>query len=220
MKKILVFVIICFISYQLIGQSVGVSAGLNRNQFYYPGKQDIHTSATYNYDYGYSMGISIEDLKLDSLSIKLTLEFFNYNGKIHTESSGLGAGSSTSAQVSKNIIGIGIYPYQLRLFQKVKILFGGEMNVLMSNKTSGTMYSWRMTDNHQYEFSERAIKNINGNLNFGLSSQVCYSIKLLNNWVIVPEYQFYLGLSNEFKNIELPTKSFRHYFKLGLTKKL
>ena len=55
--------------------------------------------------------------------------------------------------------------------------------------------------------------------NFGILSRLGYSIKLHDQWYVVPEYNFYWGLTNEFANIETGVKSFRHYLMLGVVKR-
>lgn len=204
-----------------MGQRVEISGGLNRNQFYNLGKQDVHNSSQYNSGDGYSFGLSLEDLNLDTLPIKLSLEFTNYKGHLNVGSSGLGAGSSTDAQVNINTFGLGIYPFNFNIFKNLRVCFGSEFRFLLNEKTSATRYSWKMDDaTHHVVSSEHELTGINEKFNVGILGHVGYDFKLKSGWIIIPQYQFYLGLTDEFKNIEATTKSFRHYFKIGIARKL
>lgn len=203
-----------------MGQRIEISGGFNRNQFYNLGRKDVHNSSRYNSGNGYSIGLSLEDLKLDTLPIKLSLEFTNYKGHLNVGSSGLGAGSSTDAQVNINTIGLGIYPLSFRPFKNLRFSLGSEFCFLLNEKTSATRYSWIIDDaTHHLVSTKHELIDINNKFNVGILGHIGYDFELTDGWVIIPQYQFYLGLTDEFKNIEATTKSFRHYFKIGITRK-
>jgi hypothetical protein len=55
---------------------------------------------------------------------------------------------------------------------------------------------------------------------FGLRLRLAYTIPLSETIFISPQYSFYYGLTNEFKEFPEITKSYRHYLLIGIGKKM
>ena len=55
---------------------------------------------------------------------------------------------------------------------------------------------------------------------FGLTARAAYDIRIAKSWFIVPQLFLYIGLSNDFRNIEAEVKSFRQTIAVGVKKQL
>lgn len=71
-----------------------------------------------------------------------------------------------------------------------------------------------------YMTIENDSMKINRNVVFGLSAIICYDIRIYNDWYLSPQYKFYLGLTPEFKETEESIHSLRHYFEIGVKRKI
>lgn len=204
----------------VMGQNLEFSGGINYNRFFSTEKDGGHLRTKHYDDYGYSIGIGIEDIKLDSLLFRFTLKLDNYKGKFHLINGGLGGESTTDAFVDKYTISLGIYPLNFKIFKNLKISFGGELNYLIKESETGYKSSWQMGQPDTYILLKDGTIEKNNKFNFGLICRIGYNIQLKNNWFIVPQYVFYRGLTEEFKDIEVQTKSLRHYFEIGIIRHL
>lgn len=204
-----------------MGQRLEFSGGINNNQFFSSQKDEGHQFTKYNNAFGYSFGVGVEEIQLDTLiSIRFDLKLDNYNGTIYTSNRGLGGQSTTYAKVNKYIIGFDIYPFNIKIFKKLIIGFGGEINYLINETASGYKSSWQMSQSSTNTLINNEDLEKNSKFNLGLLCRIGYEIRLNNNWYLVPQYMFYRGFTEEFKNLEVPTKSFRNYIKLGIIRQL
>lgn len=207
-----------FFTSDLLGQKIEIFGAGNRNSFYDYPKYGTHFNGEYNSDYGYSFGISLDGIAIDSFPLKFTLGLNNYRGKIRISNGGLGGGSTTNAEINKYCIGLGIFPVNCKLiFKKMQLNIGGEFSFLMDETTTGYKYFWIMGNNSVIKLGNGSLQ-INKKIYFGIISRIAYEVNIKKDWFIIPNYFFYLGMTDEFQNIEAKTKSFRHYIGLGIKK--
>jgi hypothetical protein len=208
------------------GQTVEISCGANRNNYFDLQRENGHFITEYNPDFGFSFGLSISDFKIDTLPMRISLLIDNYKGGFYTTNSGLGGGNTTEAKVNKTTLGIGIYPLNVSIRNNFHFSFGGEVGLKLFDQTSGYKSSWRMGTpiTYPYTYTYMTIENdsvkINKNLVFGISGRISYDIRIKENWYINPQYKFYFGLTDEFENTEAKIKSMRHSFLIGIIRKL
>jgi len=72
---------------------------------------------------------------------------------------------------------------------------------------------------YSYDLNEKYDRN-SAIYYFGLKGIIAYDFNISGTFVISPQHSFYLGLSKEFDRFPDVTKSMRHYFCIGLKKKL
>ena len=217
MKYILILIIFLS-SFTLFSQSIAITGGLNYNSFFDFKQDGNYYSSSYSSDFGYSVGVELDDIKVRWLKLRLTFNYDKYGGKIAINEWSLGFDDDTNAEIDKSIISLGIFPLNFKIIDRININLGLEMAGLISEDIIGTQSYW---ENGQYVW----IKDLSdtderfcARAYFGLRGRIAYDIRISDNLVISPQYSYYLGLSNEF--VTTATKSIRHYFCIGLQRKI
>jgi hypothetical protein len=211
---------------KIISQRIEYTGGINRNRFY-----DFKNDDNYHYyrsDYevgkGFSFGFSVEDIRTDSIPMRLTLNVSNYKGTVNVADGYLNGGSRSEFTANKYVISAGIYPLNFKYKKNIHFNLGLQIDYLIAQSIIGNHYYY-----HGLEAEEKvSLTNTNlyyyidvqRNIYFGVALRISYDIPLPNDWFIVPQYSFYFGLTKEFKNIESNTNSLRHLFSLGFSKLL
>ncbi len=169
---------------------------------------------------GYSFNINLDNVYLDTFLFKFSLNFTKYDGGIMTTDGGLGGNSTTKADVEKHVLGISIFPINIKIFKELRLNFGGEFSYLINSDVTGTKSSWNMASGGKnIDLADESV-DIFKEFNFGIISRIGYNFKVFKLWYLVPEYNFYLGLTNDFDNIESNVSSIRHYFMLGVVNRI
>ena len=206
----------------LKGQSVGLFGGINRSSYYDFNQNDYggHNRTSFYGAYGYSLGICIKDILIDSVPYRFDLSLNNYNGKINSTSGGMGGSTTTDAQINKCVIGIGIYPVNIKFHKKLKIGIGCALNYLLNDKTTTFRSYWGIsTATNGIVVGNNTTTKVNPKMDFGICCHLSYDISILNNFYVVPQYQFYKGFMG-VKNIQSSIGSFHQYIAVGLIKRL
>ncbi|MCD4795073.1 MAG: hypothetical protein K8R54_17715 [Bacteroidales bacterium] len=218
MKKLFLYILLCINVLYVTAQDIEIFGGINKNYFFDFEKENPHFRSEYFSDYGYSLGLSISKLKFDSIPIRLSVIIDNYKGKLKITSGGLGYSQTTEAEVEKTTIGLLIYPLNLNILKNGQINLGALFTYKINFKSSGNFTSWSIGDPYIYE--EKLIKIKNNDFIFGINGRASYDLKIMNNWYISPQYKFYIGLTNEFKDLQTNVKSLRHIFEISIKKKI
>jgi hypothetical protein len=219
MQKLILQTILLFSFYNLNAQTVEFSGGLNKNSYFDFVKNNGHSISSYTPGNGYSLGLSISDFRIDTVRMRITIMLDNYNGKIYTTNGSLAGGSETKAEVTKTTLGMGLYPVNLSAKKSFHFSFGGELHYKLMHQTTGYKLGWHVTDPNKYMTIDNDSVSINKNLFFGLSARIHYDLNIYKNWFFSPQYKFYFGISDEFKNTEQAIKSMRHNFLIGFVNK-
>ena len=220
MKTFLISIL--FVLYPLLssGQQIGLSGGYCQNHFHDFRKDEGHMITDYEEGPGYSFNINLDNVYLDTFLIRFSLNFTKYLGSIRTTDGGLGGGSTTKAAVEKYALGLSIFPINIKIYKELRLNFGGEFSYLVNSKVNGTQSSWNISSGGNNVDLDDGSVDIFKEFNFGILSRLGYNIKLFKHWFLIPEYNFYLGLTNEFDDIESNVYSFRHYFMLGVANRI
>ena len=220
MKKLILGILLSFCISSLIGQSLEFFGGTSINTFYDFQKNDGHFNSNYEPGWGYTLGIAFDYKGLPELyPLRFVLRFDHYSGKLYTRNGGLGGSSSTNANIEKSCIDFGIYPVIIKINKNLKINIGGEFSFLISEKKSGNRF-WHVGPDYGENNLEDEPENLSSDFNFGIVVLITYRTKISEGWYIVPQYQFYWGLTNEFTHIQADTKSIRNYLLIGISKDL
>jgi hypothetical protein len=207
-----------FVCFNLFAQNIEVAGGFNKNDFYdHNEANDQNLNSKYYSAAGYSFGISFEHT-YDSLPLKYILKIDNYKGTLQTSYGGHGGGSSTNADVNKLSIALDIYLINIRVLRNIRLNIGGSLSYLLHDKTIGDQSWISYSPNFPYIYSGKDSNIEINKFNFGLITRVAYEIKIKDDLYLLPQYLFYYGLTNEFLSTEADTKSYRHYFEMGLIK--
>lgn len=219
MKTILIGLILLN-NLSVFSQNLEIICGLNKNSFFDFQQNEGHFSSSYNSDYGYAIRIGIENIKVDWMILRFTLSYDKYGGELVASDGGLGGGYTTNATIDKSIISLGVFPINFKIIDRIDLNFGFELAELINENFSGTSSGWLMGEpNWSYDLNEK-YDRYSAKTYFGLRGRIAYDINISDILAISPQYSYYFGLSNEFDKFPEATKSMRHYFCLGLQRKI
>jgi len=217
------FLLSCVFSLKLLlasGQQVGFSGGYFTNQFYNFIEEGGHTSALYQDGTGYRFNINLDNIRLDTIALRVSIHFEKFTGALMTSDGGQGGSSTTKAEIEKSVLGISLFPINIRIFKELKLSVGGELSYLVGSEVTGSKKITSISAPGSYT-------NLHDNqtaffkaFTFGVIGRVAYNVKLYQNYYLVPEYNFYLGLTREFEDTEIYTYSYRNLFMLGIAKRI
>ena len=220
MIKIISIVIMMLAFNSIFAQRIGYFGGLNRNHFYDFKNDDklAYYEANYTTGTGFEFGVSIENVKIDSIPMRFTVSISNYKGTVSVEDGYLLGGSTSNFTSNKYVVNAGIYPVNVELEKNIRFNLGGQFSYLLAQSIVGEHVKYRANEGQERIKMDSDFFDTRRNLYFGISARLSYDIELQNDWILAPQYNFYLGLTTEFKNIESKTNSMRHLIGIGFTK--
>ena len=217
MKKIII-IILLLNNLCLIAQEIEIIGGLSRNNFYNMENDLRDFQSSYTPGLGYVVRIGIDDIELGWQNIRLMLSYENYNGKVWAKYEGKAGDFITNSEISKSVVSFSFFPVNLQIFKKWNINLGLEISGLVNNTVKGTNSGWTMGHGlWSHDLSER---KYNSNLYFGLRGRIAYEFFISKKYAIVPQYSYYLGLTNEFTEFPEGTNSMKQYFCIGIKRKI
>ena len=204
----------------IFAQRIGYFGGLNRNHFYDFKNDDKLAYYEANYTTGtvFEFGVSIENVKIDSIPMRFTVSISNYKGTVSVEDGYLLGGSTSNFTSNKYVVNAGVFPVNVELEKNISFNLGGQFSYLLAQSIVGEHVKYRANEGQERIKMDSDFFDTRRNLYFGISARLSYDIELQNDWILAPQYNFYLGLTTEFKNIESKTNSMRHLIGIGFTK--
>jgi len=220
--RFLILLIALFAIADLKGQDLLVFGGLNNNRFCDYKRDNSQFSTFYSSLKGTNFGIGLDNVKIANHSFLLTLRASDYNGYVYTTARQTDAVTTTGIELNKSIIGLGIYPFNFKILDNhLDFSFGVESNVLLKTNLKGYRNTISTIDQPTINtIIDNSAKSMVNQFGMGLSGRLAYRLKIKNDLYLVPQYTFYCGLTNELKNIEANTKSYRHLIEIGLMKNI
>ena len=218
MKKILVLLFSLYVG-GLYSQSVELAAGLNLNKFYQTSKSNPHYSGSYSMGSGYAIRGAYNTSEYNKWTLRFTIAYDQYQGGFLAENSGLGGGYSLDAKVKKSVLELGISPLNFKMFKHLYLSFGVNYSFLLTEDFTGIAHSWQAGDSKTWDVSDENAE-FNSSTYFGVNGSISYDFVLSDDISIFPQYTYYLGLSKEFIKFPDFTKSMRHYFSIGVKKRI
>lgn len=203
-------------------QSICLSGGLSKNKLFTDGSYDFRKSEVkLKGEEGWALTLNIRPTtSKQSLSIILD----HYHGQVIPQNK-YNAEVPDILCIEKTTLGLGLYPWDIRLFGDFYIQPGGDISVLISDKTKLGINEPNGLDGYIMTYRDDSLKIAN-DFQYGVSVVARYQFDI-GNFFIAPSYKFYLGARSEFgKNTDLVydrTGSIfvmRHTFSLGIGIKL
>ncbi len=217
-KLLLLFLIT--VSWTSFGQiSMELYGGYGINNFH----DNLDIGRRYRSDYtpgnaGFSLGIGVDNIKVEKLRLRFTLQYDKYDGGIKV-SDGSPAGSyTTKANIDKSLFTFGIFPVNFKIFKALDFNAGFEMSGLINESFEGTRSGHLLGQGAWSEDIKDKYDTFSNDFYVGLKGRLAYGINIGKGLFLTPQYQFYFGLSNEFIQFPKDTKSMRHYFGIGIEK--
>jgi len=133
-----------------------------------------------------------------------------------TQDGYLTGGSTSTIDANKYAISLGLYPLNLTFLENFKLNIGCETSYLLMQSVSGSHRTYQDLQPDYVASITNGLIDVKRNFYFGVSSRIAYEFLFNDEWVLTPQYQFYIGLTDEFKNIEAKTSAYRSYFNIGL----
>ena len=218
--KTLFKILILFYSFNLNAQDLIFGGGIIINSYYsFTGNDEGYLYSEYKPGEGYSAFIGYEGVAIDSTPFDLIISFNNYKGHIYTSNGGHVGSRWTNLEAEISRIGLTFIPLRFNIGQNLKIKSGIDMSWLVFNHFKGTQGYYFLASG-DIDTLNGPQKEIVNKFSVGMTIKIQYEISLSENLYLVPQYMINLGLSNEFRNIEVNTKSFKQFFAVGLMKKL
>ncbi len=219
MKRLVILLMFITASRHIIGQDILVSGGINTHSYCDFQKDHGHYKTDYTGGQGFSFGAGIVSLPVRRSQVDIFIRFDYFTGKFITTQGGLGGATLTHATVGKSTLSIGCYPVQFSVFKKVHFSLGAEYSLLLSDDTKGYQTAWTLGGINRYTVIDHDPGKINNHHFFGLGAVIRYGFRLSEHWVLMPQYRFYLGLTNGFNHIEAAIKSYRNHYEIGILKR-
>lgn len=207
-------------SLTVFSQSIELIGGVNRNNFFTYQEETAHFSSSYTPGYGYTIQIAIENVKVDWITARFTLSVDKYGGELDATDGGLGGAWTTKAKIDKSIFSLGVFPFNFKIANRIDLNLGFEVSGLIHETFRGTKSGWQMGQSYwSYDLNDK-YDRYSSNLYFGLNGRVAYDFNIYDKWAISPQYSYYYGLMDEFVEFPKKTRSMRHYFCIGLQRKI
>ncbi|MEM9545380.1 MAG: hypothetical protein AAGA77_05380 [Bacteroidota bacterium] len=112
-----------------------------------------------------------------------------------------------------------VIPIQENVKNLFDVSFGLVFSSLLHESFSGEERNWAGPDRLSEDLSEK-YRSFSRSFIFGMKCIISKDIKISNDLALCPHYAFGIGLINEFKNFPRSTKSTRHFWGIGLKKRL
>lgn len=216
-KLLLIIVFVGCTSMQSFSQNIELYGGLTRNDFYdfSPGYESKYTS-----DLGYFFELGIEYISVDWLRLRLTLGYDKYGGNVEAIEGSPGGYKNIDFTIDKSIISFGIFPVNIKIINEINFNFGIKTSHLINESFQGTTSGWSMPGSSWSYDLEDTYDRYSSKTYFGFQGRIAYDYYLTDKVCIFPQYQFYFGTSSEFDKFPGETKSMRHYFGIGIQRKI
>jgi hypothetical protein len=196
-------------------QVVGAYSGASYGRFYNINRgSNAHFSSEYVQQFGFRAGIEMKNIKIDSFfTLKFALGYENYGGYFKVRNGGLGGSTTDEGTVSKDVLTIQVYPFNIKVINHLTIRAGLEMNVLLNEEINGTRSGWQIQSspiptNPYFSTNLSDIDDYVKKVNYGFNFSLGYEFKI-GNLVLEPQYNFFLGASKEFETFQTRIKSMR-----------
>lgn len=219
-----VLIFVFFLCLQTTAQTIGLNLGAGYGRFYSLVKSDGHFSKEFERQIAFRCGMECKDIKIDSFfRFKFIVGFEQYGGSFFERDGGLGSQKSEKGKLTKNSFSLHVYPLDFNFLKRATFCLGLAFNISLPSRLEGEMSSWYAQSNPPDIVSSKVpLDQIDGFLrsfNLGVVSSLGYEF-VFGKWILEPRYNFHLGLSDEFNQLEATTKSIRQSLTLSLLRKL
>lgn len=202
-----------------LAQSITFFGGMNINDLFPSGPSDFRKSEV---DWRKSNGQSFQlNIRPTEAKQSLSILLDHYQAEIYPQIYHIN--QPDVIKVDKTTLGLGLYPYDLRIFGDLYIQPGADISVLINDKTRlGEKIEYPSAEIKYYDDS----LHIANNFQFGVAVIVKYQFNA-GNYYITPAYKIYIGGRSEFgKNADLVYSrmgdifSLRQIFSIGIGRKI
>ena len=207
------------LSTNTFGQSIGLSGGINYNIFYDLQNSSQHFSTNYSYKPGYTAKIGFDPISIDDFTIKFLLQIENIRGNFYTSAGGLGYNNSSHGAINNTYLGLGVFPFNFIIFNKLHINLGTLIHYKVSDHSRYEKTNWVLSPNGIIQ-SSRYDVNFTRSWILGANAVVALPIKMTKTFLLSPYLQIHHSLSSYFKYLETNVHTFQFESGIELKKNI
>lgn len=197
---ILLFIIaIC--STTLTAQQIEIFGGINSNHLF----DDVNGTTNQSMlesGKSYTFGFSFDNPNMNGFASRITLSYNQIKGSVATSFTDTDdTGSFTNAEIDKKSFNVAVYPFTF-IVQKIYFGFGLQANLTMSNNTVGEYGEFDINGSQSEDISRANDPTFHKDFGYGLAMRAHYNILLNNGLSIIPQYNLYYGIVEEYATAE------------------
>lgn len=204
-----------FISFSISAQNIEVIGGVLYNSFYDTEADEPTRNSLLDSHFGHSFTIGIDDVNLKWLPLRFTIGYENYGGKIDVIEHTRMSFESIKSDINNKVFTVAAYLINFKILKKIDLNIGLQYAYLLNKRTeiNYTYHTsgWNPFTEDINDKSEYCEENT-----YGLRGRVAYDFTVYDRFTISPQYDFYYGLSKEFRGFPETVYAYRHYFSVGL----
>lgn len=187
---------LCISITSLSAQQIEIFGGINSNHFF-----DSNDDSEFKSGNGYTIGFSFDNPNMNGIASRITLSYNNIKGNVLTsETKSPGVSKSTTVALEKESFNLTVYPFTF-IIQNIYVSFGLQGNFTMSNNSLG------MFETNEPGYTLFGELNLNETefhkeISYGAAVRIHYNIMLNNGLSIIPQYNLYYGIGEEYSTAE------------------
>ena len=190
----------------LSAQQIEIFGGINSNHLFDSIDEDSSPySSILESGKGYTIGFSFDNPNMNGYASRITVSYNKIKGRAITTFSDSGvipSGSYTDAIIDKSSINLAVYPFTF-IVQHIYFSFGLQGNILLSNTTTGEYGSTGINGSEAIgDISEATEPTFHKDFGYGVAMRAHYNIMLNNGLSIIPQYNLYYGIGEEYATAE------------------
>ncbi len=203
------FILLCLLvsmSSSISAQQVEFFGGINSNHLYDSNSKDAFPySSSLSSGKDFTFGFSFDNPNMNGYASRITLSYSRITGSVSTgfvDPDLSDSGSFTSANIEKNTINLALYPFTF-IIQNIYMSFGVQGNFMLSNNTTGEYGYINLGGQQPLGPTASATEpTFHKDIGYGLAMRIHYNIMLNNGISIIPQYNLYYGIGEEYSTAE------------------
>ncbi len=211
MRYLILLCLSISLSIHLSAQQIELFGGINSNHIF-----DSNDNSEFKSGKGYTVGFSFDNPNMNGIASRITVSYSKVKGNVNTiKNISPGIMQSTNVALEKNSINLGIYPFTF-IIQNVYVSFGLQGNFTMSNNSAG-MFETNEPGYLLYGEVNLDASEFHKDISYGATVRVHYNFMLNNGLSIIPQYDLYYGIGEEYTTPESDKiKSWQQLLAIGI----
>ena len=184
-------------------QQFEIFGGINSNHFHDGlSNDDLEYTSAYKSGKGYTVGFSFDNPNMNGYASRITLSYSKVRGSLETGFTDVNitdTSSFTDVDIETNKINLAVYPFTF-IIQRIYFSFGLQANLLISNSSKGEYGNISVDGPTLRDIVDN--DTFHKEFGYGLAMRAHYNIMLNNGLSIVPQYNLYYGIGEEYSTVE------------------
>lgn len=214
--KLIITLLFC--THILSAQFLEFSGGLSKYDYSLSDEYKYSNSADTRVGYNFLIGVdgvSFKINKIEDLTFRFTFGISRSSAKFNFRTGGQGGGHITKAETQKKVFTFGIYPINIKKIKNLELNIGINYLRTVSSYVVGSSTAFGAAGNNTVDlalfegdiFAKRQI---------GPAVRLAYTFKLSDKILITPQYNYYIGITPEFRRSISTTFNQNHFIGIGI----